>query len=370
MQHEISFGSIESLNDKRTITSEMLDKADGTLPPQSYEILLNYPRVRLLSDQKKLGICTACAARVAIEDAFAVARAIEGQSKESIRINEYWLYLMGKTLVDGNLKEGSSALTMLKTANKYGVVSLEESERYQLKTDGTYAEFIADFNKTYKGTIPQELLDLAVKRKINGYYKVNVDPISIAKEISKGKPVIARFVVGDNTYKDSMGNVSWAEKDLSPLRPPKQIDGGHLWTIVGYDGLDEKQVGKIVNSWSNFWCDNGYVKFVFATQKPYFTEAWCVGEVPIILIEEAKKNDFKIDLQLGTTHPDVKKLQQFLNNHGFRVARFGKGSIGKETEYFGNATKSALIKFQKYHNISPASGYFGRITRGFVNALK
>lgn len=370
MNNKLSFGSIESIKDKRTITSDDIAMVDATLPPEEFEILLNYPRVRQLSNQRKLGICTACATRVAVEDAFAVAKAIEGGSKESIRINEYWLYLMGKTLVDGNLTEGSSALTMLKTANKYGVLSLEETADYPLNESGSYAQFISDFKKVYGGKIPQKLLDLALKRKIEGYYKVNVDPVSIAKEISKGKPVIARFVVGDNTYKDIKGNVSWNAKDLSPLRPPRQIDGGHLWCITGYKGLTEKQEGKIINSWSNFWCEDGYIRFIFETQKPYFTEAWCVGAVPKQLVEERKVNDFKVDLQLGVTHSDVKKLQVFLNNNGFTISPIGKGSKGKETDYFGKLTQLALIRFQLKYNIKPARGYFGKVTRGIVNAIK
>ena len=367
---EFSFGAKESLNDNRTITSDMLDMAGG-LPPEQGEILLNYPTVHDLSNQRQLGVCTACATRMACEDAFAVSKAVEQGYKQSFRISEYWLYLMGKLFVDGNLNEGSSSFSMLKTANKYGCPSTSIEFAYPLKTDGSYAQFIADFNRTYGGKIPQAVLDDASMNKIPGYYKVAVDPVAIAREITKGKLVIARFVVGDNTYRDIYGNTSWSASALSPLRAPKYIDGGHLWCITGYKGLDTNQVCKIVNSWSRLWCDNGYIEFVFKTQVPnYFTEAWAVGDVPAELIEEKKKNDFKVNLKKGMTHPDVKKLQVFLNENGFTVAKTGAGSKGNETDFFGTLTQNAVIRFQIARKINPAVGYFGPITRGVVNAIK
>ncbi len=75
------------------------------------------------------------------------------------------------------------------------------------------------------------------------------------------------------------------------------------------------------------------------------------------------------DLKFGMRGEDVKALQQYLNNHGYILAKSGAGSLGQETNYFGRLTQSALIKFQKDHNISPAVGYFGPITRGVISRL-
>jgi len=74
------------------------------------------------------------------------------------------------------------------------------------------------------------------------------------------------------------------------------------------------------------------------------------------------------NLQLGSSGSDVKQLQAFLNIHGFPVSSSGAGSTGHETSYFGPATKAALAKFQKANGIRPAVGYFGPITRSYVNA--
>lgn len=75
------------------------------------------------------------------------------------------------------------------------------------------------------------------------------------------------------------------------------------------------------------------------------------------------------DLKLNMTGEDVRALQKFLNNKGFMVAKSGIGSIGNETVKFGGLTRSALIRFQKANNISPAIGYFGPITRAKAKSL-
>ena len=69
------------------------------------------------------------------------------------------------------------------------------------------------------------------------------------------------------------------------------------------------------------------------------------------------------DLYYGRSGQDVLALQKFLNAHGFVVAQSGPGSAGNETIYFGPATRAAAIKFQLAHNIVPAVGYVGPITR-------
>jgi hypothetical protein len=56
-----------------------------------------------------------------------------------------------------------------------------------------------------------------------------------------------------------------------------------------------------------------------------------------------------------------------LNTHGFIISTSGSGSLGNETNYFGQKTKTALIKFQLANKITPAVGYFGPITRDIIN---
>jgi|GEM_PF-1549422 len=78
---------------------------------------------------------------------------------------------------------------------------------------------------------------------------------------------------------------------------------------------------------------------------------------------------FTRTLKLGSTGSDVKQLQKYLNANGFTVAAKGVGSIGKETTFFGNATKAALIKYQKANKLKQ-TGILDQATRNLLNNQK
>ncbi len=84
-------------------------------------------------------------------------------------------------------------------------------------------------------------------------------------------------------------------------------------------------------------------------------------------ILEQSKFQFTKNLKYRDRNTDVLELQKFLNNNGYPISKSGIGSKGNETTYFGLATRSALIKYQKANNIKPAVGYFGAVTRRVVN---
>lgn len=77
---------------------------------------------------------------------------------------------------------------------------------------------------------------------------------------------------------------------------------------------------------------------------------------------------FNRDLKYGTVHTDVKHLQKYLNNNGFKLVAKGSGSPGKETTKFSILTKNALTKFQKAKKITPTDGVFGKSTRDYINS--
>jgi len=85
-----------------------------------------------------------------------------------------------------------------------------------------------------------------------------------------------------------------------------------------------------------------------------------------IVITTPSSYSFPRNLTTGSSGEDVRSLQKFLNSKGFIVATKGAGSLGNETNFFGPATKKALIKFQKANGITPTVGYFGNVTRGVI----
>jgi murein L,D-transpeptidase YcbB/YkuD len=76
---------------------------------------------------------------------------------------------------------------------------------------------------------------------------------------------------------------------------------------------------------------------------------------------------FTRNLHLGMTGADVNALQLFLiaKNSGPAAQKLAAHGT---TTYFGALTQNALIEFQKKVGIKPAIGYFGAITRAWVNA--
>lgn len=89
-------------------------------------------------------------------------------------------------------------------------------------------------------------------------------------------------------------------------------------------------------------------------------------------------NLFKRTLRLGSIGADVKALQQFLNSHGFLIAKQGPGSPGNETTKYGMATLKAVIAFQnananiilKPNGLKKGTGVFGPSTIAVINEMK
>lgn len=82
---------------------------------------------------------------------------------------------------------------------------------------------------------------------------------------------------------------------------------------------------------------------------------------------------FAVDLRFGSRGQEVKSLQIKLNDLGYIIAQSGSGSPGAETEYFGSATKKALIRYQLDKGLILSStgrgaGLFGPKTRASLNA--
>lgn len=85
---------------------------------------------------------------------------------------------------------------------------------------------------------------------------------------------------------------------------------------------------------------------------------------------------FTRNLKKGDRGEDVKRLQIYLNTHGFIIAETGVGSPGHETELFGVNTEIALKKFQeanaevllKPFGMTVGSGFFGEATRALINS--
>ena len=119
--------------------------------------------------------------------------------------------------------------------------------------------------------------------------------------------------------------------------------------------------------------------FAFATSAKADTASDLQAQVQALLAQIASLQGgsttsstgftFTRNLQVGATDSEVIQVQKFLNSHGAVIASTGAGSPGNESSYFGAKTKAAVIKWQKANGVSPASGYWGPLTRAKANAL-
>jgi len=72
--------------------------------------------------------------------------------------------------------------------------------------------------------------------------------------------------------------------------------------------------------------------------------------------------NFTRNLTVGSTGADVGALQSILIKGGYLTV------VSAPTNYFGQATKAALVAWQKAAGVSPASGFFGPLSRAALAA--
>ncbi len=163
-------------------------------------------------------------------------------------------------------------------------------------------------------------------------------------------PAIVLLRVGKEWWTDVHGVSSWKEKDILPIRPPKEVVSGHFVVAHSYD--EEKIY--FINHWSVEWGLSGHGYFG-PEYMPFVNDAGALFPLT-----------FKKDLSYGMTDPDVLDLQRYLNTHGYPVAMSGTGSAGHETNFFGTLTENAVRRMQFMNGITPVSGYVGPLTRAWM----
>lgn len=208
-----------------------------------------------------------------------------------------------------------------------------------------------------KEDITNEAIKDAFKDRTGVYGMVSINIDAVARAIRDNQGCIIGITGKDNG--------TW----LTAFPKPPAVIDNTTWRHWVYACKAKMINGKkyigFINSWGNIG-DNG-VQWI---TEDYFNLAnGGIFQVGTMVVLKEQENDFKFtkDLFFGITDPEVKELQKFLNKNGFPVATKGAGSVGKETEYFGFLTRSALVKYQKAHSISPAIGFMGKITRKQIN---
>ena len=176
-----------------------------------------------------------------------------------------------------------------------------------------------------------------------------------------------------NSYAGIANTTSW---NFTTADTPIVVEGGNGPIFSGHASAIP---GYIAPRMQTVYPDG---RIVYLDEEPIkeqtVTETYPVAkpEIPLIVKPETFTNTtFTRYLQRGSIGEEVKRLQEYLNTHGFVLVSSGPGSPGEETDFFGSLTEKALIQFQESHrveildpiNLKNGSGYFGRMTIRFVN---
>ncbi len=202
----------------------------------------------------------------------------------------------------------------------------------------------------------------AAKYKIPGYVSVPLDFQSTRQAIYLYGAISSLFQIGSEFWLPS-----WADKDIDPLRPPKQIVSGHQLTPYGWD---DATYNRLQNEWSSAWADGGRAKYSPKAWAPYLIEQWAIAEIPPdvqgFLKALPSPSDFHYswgeDLALGDQNDDVKFAQI-----AFMILGFLAPIPADELGIFGPKTATANSKYQQAHRIAPSPNHIGPQTRGALN---
>lgn len=230
-------GCLESYCDARTI------EHTDVFPVMSVAPLVQGGHVYQATDiehQHKVGICTSIAltqnARRALGEKFSAD----------------FLYLLQKKYIDLNWIEGSSILSALKAAKRYGLLPSDAwTHTTEADRNLSYDEYIAKLRAIPDAEVTR-LLALC-RPVLSGYASVPNDPQAIAKAVNDSRSgVICMYRIGATWYTSPSGVLSWAPRDINPLRVPNPIISGHAITLASFDySATLSQV--LANTWGATW---------------------------------------------------------------------------------------------------------------------
>ena len=340
---EFKTSAIESYNDPRTVIHDVM--------VSPYVYTKGGSKYTFHEHQHKVGICTAIS---------------NVQYAEKVTGKKYspdFQYLLQKKYIDQNWIEGSSLLSALKAAKRYGYLPLDkftyitENDRYL-----SYDEYITKLRSITDIEI-QQLLTMCEK-PLTGYAQVDIsskESIASAIDSSKDKSgIICMYYVGKEWWTAPDGIVTWDPARINPIPAPAVVTGGHAIIMSQYD-YTQNSSQTLSNTWGNTWCLYGDANVNFDNYK--MREAWIpYFDSSITNQTNQTKIKFTSYLTLGSQGAEVKQLQEYLQSESL----FPSGMIC--TGFYGKVTKLAVNNFQIKYGIQ-MTGTVGPVTRAKLNSL-
>ncbi len=188
--------------------------------------------------------------------------------------------------------------------------------------------------------------------------------------------------------------LSWANpvKDFSHVKIYRSTESGKLGDILAAEARGSAYSDRAVEAGITYFYTLRSVDTAGneSANKDQVSAATAISGIqgqPSAPIEESEVSDqlpltyntfvFARDLKLGMSGRDVYMLQVILNSRGVLIASSGPGSPGAETEYFGELTKQAVVRFQEMYaseilipaGLNAGTGFVGPSTRAKLSAI-
>ncbi|MES2216669.1 MAG: peptidoglycan-binding domain-containing protein [Patescibacteria group bacterium] len=197
----------------------------------------------------------------------------------------------------------------------------------------------------------------AAQYKIPGYIQVPLNEKSMKDYIySFG------FVGTNRNIGSEWWTPSWNDKDIDPLKTPKNVVSGHMTGDFGWSG----NLMRLRNEWSNAWANGGNADYDIVQWLPYIKEAWVIAEVPsdlkTFLSDLPSPSNFhyqwSTDMKQGTgPTDDIKMLQIAMMILGYMTP-----PPVDQLGYYGPRTAQAVLAYQEALEIPGALELKGSIS--------
>lgn len=271
------------------------------------------------------------------------------------------------TLVDGitSLQKGVLNVINPVASDVLSVVF----ELKQLAVDNT-----SDFEKSTRKLVNKEIFDIKAYKEVDTRVKTFDQPVQVTlnfipSELPKGVSTDSLAI-----WHSSDNGENWEKLDNCSVEVSKEDTGIVVCDTYGFSLFaifSDEKVSEEVGS------DTSESSTKSRSAVSGSSKKIAVNDIVSVKASSPATFTFSRDLYYGLRSSEIKTLQQTLNSLGFFVSTYGAGSVGNETNYYGEKTKQAVARFQEAHlseiltpyGFTKGTGRVGPYTRALLNTL-
>lgn len=201
---------------------------------------------------------------------FSLAQALQYllflQTRNPIALSPRFAYMAEKSL-DGLPNEDGTTIQAIGKAAKNLGVCLDTLVTNDVTLPSSQYQDISQAS-------PAAKQDALTRAEWNYFLLNDLSFSGIKAAIYANKAIILQLTIGNEWWTDLNGNISWAAKDILPVRPPTSPVSDHFIVLGSYDSLIH-----FINHWSQAWGNNGFGSFG-ENYLPFIRAGLAIKKVP------------------------------------------------------------------------------------------